>query len=129
MAKRFLLDFEKPLVELEKQIEQIKELARDSEVDVSQQLLQLETLAARRREEIFKSLTPSQKIQVARHPQREMFACFAEAMILEFEKCHTNFSWGRNNISLEKMEFIGAASLKHGFSAIGLDKQPKVLTV
>ncbi len=62
------------------------------------------------------------------NPQREMFACFAEAMILEFEKCHTNFSWGRNNISLEKMEFIGAASLKHGFSAIGLDKQPKVLT-
>ena len=51
MAKRYLLDFEKPLVELEKQIEQIKELARDSEVDVSQQLLQLETLAARRREE------------------------------------------------------------------------------
>ena len=63
------------------------------------------------------------------NPQREMFACFAEAMILEFEKCHTNFSWGRNNISLEKMEFIGAASLKHGFSAIGLEKQPKVLTV
>jgi len=63
------------------------------------------------------------------NPQREMFACFAEAMILEFEKCHTNFSLGRNTISLEKMEFIGAASLKHGFSAIGLDKQPKVLTV
>ena len=63
------------------------------------------------------------------NPQREMFACFAEAMILEFEKCHTNFSWGRNNISLEKMEFIGEASLKHGFSAIGLDKQPKILTV
>ena len=70
MPRRYLLDFEKPLVELEKQIEQIRELARDSEVDVSQQLLQLETLATRRREEIFRSLTPAQKIQVARHPQR-----------------------------------------------------------
>jgi len=70
MARRYLLEFEKPLVELEKQIEQIRQLARDSEVDVSQQLLQLETLATRRREEIFKALTPSQKIQVARHPQR-----------------------------------------------------------
>ena len=39
MQRRYLLDFEKPLVELEKQIEQIRELARDSEVDVSQQLL------------------------------------------------------------------------------------------
>ncbi len=63
------------------------------------------------------------------NPQREMFACFAEAMILEFEKCHTNFSWGRNNITLEKMEFIGAASEKHGFSTIGLDKQKKPLAV
>jgi len=70
MARRYLLEFEKPLVELEKQIEQIRQLARDSEVDVSQQLLQLETLATRRREEIFQALTPSQKIQVARHPQR-----------------------------------------------------------
>ena len=42
MPRKYLLDFEKPLVELEKQIEQIRELARDSEVDVSQQLLQLE---------------------------------------------------------------------------------------
>ena len=70
MARRFLLEFEKPLVELENQIDQIRELAIDSEVDVSQQLLQLETLAARRREEIFNALTPAQKIQVARHPQR-----------------------------------------------------------
>jgi acetyl-CoA carboxylase carboxyl transferase subunit alpha len=70
MARRAQLDFEKPLVELEEQIEQIRQLARDSEVDVSQQLLQLETLATRRREEIFNALTPSQKIQVARHPQR-----------------------------------------------------------
>ena len=70
MARRALLEFEKPLVELEEQIEQIRQLARDSEVDVSQQLLQLETLASRRREEIFRSLTPAQKIKVARHPQR-----------------------------------------------------------
>ena len=53
--RRLLLDFEKPLVDLEEQIEQIRQLARDSEVDVSQQLLQLETLATRRREEIFSS--------------------------------------------------------------------------
>lgn len=54
-------------------------------------------------------------------PRREMFACFAEAMLLEFEGCHTNFSWGRNNITLEKMDFIGQASEKHGFSVIGLN--------
>ncbi len=53
-------------------------------------------------------------------PQRQMFACFAEAMLLEFENCHTNFSWGRNNITLDKMDFIGEASLRHGFSVLSL---------
>ena len=61
-------------------------------------------------------------------PQRQMFACFAEAMLLEFEECHTNFSWGRNNITLEKMDFIGAASVRHGFSTLNLQGQPQAVT-
>ena len=56
-------------------------------------------------------------------PQRQMFACFAEAMILDFEARHTNFSWGRNNITLEAMDWIGAASLRHGFRALALEDQ------
>jgi fatty aldehyde-generating acyl-ACP reductase len=55
------------------------------------------------------------------NPRRQLFACFAEAMLLEFENWHTNFSWGRNNITLEAMEQIGAASIRHGFSVLGLD--------
>ncbi|MDY6896612.1 MAG: long-chain acyl-[acyl-carrier-protein] reductase [Cyanobacteriota bacterium] len=48
-------------------------------------------------------------------PARQLFACFAESMLLEFEKLHTNFSWGRNQITVEKMEQIGEVSVKHGF--------------
>ncbi len=48
-------------------------------------------------------------------PARQLFSCFAESMLLEFEKWHTNFSWGRNHITVEKMEQIGAVSVKHGF--------------
>ncbi|MEY3964736.1 MAG: hypothetical protein RLZZ106_1991 [Cyanobacteriota bacterium] len=54
-------------------------------------------------------------------PQRQMFACFAEAMLLDFEALHTNFSWGRNNITLEAMDRIGEASVRHGFQALGLE--------
>ncbi|KGG07994.1 acetyl-CoA carboxylase carboxyltransferase subunit alpha [Prochlorococcus marinus] len=108
MAKRYLLDFEKPLVELEKQIEQIKELARDSEVDVSQQLLQLETLAARRREEIFKSLTPAQKIQVARHPQRPSTLDFVQMFCDDWIELHGDRNGG------DDMALIGGiGSINH----------------
>lgn len=51
-------------------------------------------------------------------PARQLFACFAESMLLEFEKWYTNFSWGRNQISLDKMEQIGQASVKHGFKPL-----------
>jgi fatty aldehyde-generating acyl-ACP reductase len=51
-------------------------------------------------------------------PSRQLFACFAESMLLEFERWHTNFSWGRNQITVEKMEQIGRASLKHGFTPL-----------
>lgn len=88
MARRALLDFEKPLVELEEQIEQIRQLARDSEVDVSQQLLQLETLATRRRHEIFAALTPAQKIQVARHPQRPSTLDYIQVLCDDFIELH-----------------------------------------
>ena len=88
MPRRPLLEFEKPLVELEQQIEQIRQLARDSEVDVSQQLHQLETLAAKRRLEIFQSLSPSQKIQVARHPHRPSTLDFIQMFCDDWVELH-----------------------------------------
>lgn len=53
-------------------------------------------------------------------PNRQLFACFAESMLLEFEQLHTNFSWGRNEITVAKMEKIGEISLKHGFKPLSL---------
>ena len=88
MPRRPLLEFEKPLVELEQQIEQIRQLARDSEVDVSQQLHQLETLAGKRRQEIFQSLSPSQKIQVARHPHRPSTLDFIQMFCDDWVELH-----------------------------------------
>jgi fatty aldehyde-generating acyl-ACP reductase len=54
-------------------------------------------------------------------PARQLFACFAESMLLEFEKIYTNFSWGRNQISIAKMEQIGEISIKHGFRPLLLE--------
>ena len=51
-------------------------------------------------------------------PARQLFACFAESMLLEFENWHTNFSWGRNQITVANMEKIGQSSIKHGFKPL-----------
>ena len=60
------------------------------------------------------------KIVNMKLPGRQLFACFAESMLLEFEKIYTNFSWGRNQITVEKMEQIGRVSVKHGFKPLAL---------
>ncbi len=60
------------------------------------------------------------KIVNMKLPGRQLFACFAESMLLEFEKIYTNFSWGRNQITVEKMEEIGKVSIKHGFKPLAL---------
>jgi len=109
MARRALLDFEKPLVELEEQIEQIRQLARDSEVDVSQQLLQLETLAARRREEIFRSLSAAQKIQVARHPQRPSTLDYIQLLTDDWIELH-----GDRRGSDDKARRLSQSDAAHG---------------
>ncbi|MFB2771653.1 acetyl-CoA carboxylase carboxyltransferase subunit alpha [Pelatocladus sp. BLCC-F211] len=68
--KPLLLDFEKPLVELESRIDKIRELAKENGVDIGEQISQLEAQAMQLRQGIFSSLSPSQKLQMARHPRR-----------------------------------------------------------
>ncbi|MDE5099495.1 MAG: acetyl-CoA carboxylase carboxyl transferase subunit alpha [Trichodesmium sp. St16_bin4-tuft] len=87
--RKILLDFEKPLAELENRINQIRELAKDcSSVDVSEQIYQLEVKATQLRQEIFSSLSPVQKLQLARHPRRPTSLDYIQAISDEWIELH-----------------------------------------
>lgn len=86
--KPLLLDFEKPLAELATRIEQIRLLAEENGVDVTGQIRQLETRATQLREEIFSSLSPSQRLQVARHPRRPSTLDYIQAISDEWMELH-----------------------------------------
>ena len=86
--KPLLLDFEKPLIELESRIDQIRELAAENGVDVSDQIRQLETRAMQLRQEIFSSLSPSQRLQLARHPRRPSTLDYIQAISDEWMELH-----------------------------------------
>ena len=83
-----LLEFEKPLVELEKRIDQIRNLAAENEVDVSEQIRQLEARAVQLRQEIFTSLSPAQRLQLARHPRRPSTLDYINAISDEWFELH-----------------------------------------
>jgi acetyl-CoA carboxylase carboxyl transferase subunit alpha len=86
--KPLLLDFEKPLAELNTRIDQIRMLAEENGVDVSGQIRQLEARAMQLREEIFTGLSPSQRLQVARHPRRPSTLDYIQAITDEWMELH-----------------------------------------
>jgi acetyl-CoA carboxylase carboxyl transferase subunit alpha len=86
--KPLLLDFEKPLAELTNRIEQIRHLAEENGVDVSNEIRKLEARAMQLREEIFSSLSPSQRLQVARHPRRPSTLDYIQAISEEWMELH-----------------------------------------
>ncbi len=64
------LDFEKPIGELVEQLEKIKHAAQKSGLDVSKSLKELEEKISAKRSDIFKKLSPWQRVQISRHPDR-----------------------------------------------------------
>ena len=64
------LDFERPLVELEKKIEELRQSADAADVNVHREVAALEKRADEMRHQIFSRLTRYQRVQLARHPRR-----------------------------------------------------------
>lgn len=64
------LDFEKPVEELEKELEKLKEMATKSKVDLSKSITELEGNVQEKIIELYGNLTPWQRVQVSRHPDR-----------------------------------------------------------
>ncbi len=98
--KPILLDFEKPLAELDVRIAQVRELAEENDVDVSDQIAQLENRAVQLRQEIFGSLTPAQQLQVARHPRRPSTLDYIQAISDEWLELHGDRSSGIDDLAL-----------------------------
>ena len=81
---RSYLDFEKPLAELEAKIEELRAVQADGEVQVDDEIARLETKAAQTLRDLYAELTPWQKTQVARHPQRPHCLEFVNTLITDF---------------------------------------------
>jgi acetyl-CoA carboxylase carboxyl transferase subunit alpha len=82
---RTYLDFEKPVAELEAKIEELRAMAASGNaVSVTDEIARLESKAAVALKELYSELTPWQKTQVARHPQRPHTVDYIAALISDF---------------------------------------------
>jgi acetyl-CoA carboxylase carboxyl transferase subunit alpha len=82
------LEFEKPIFELEKQIDELKKVADERQLDVGKEIAPLEAKLVELREEIYKSLTPLQRVQVARSNKRPLTDDYLRLCFTDFIELH-----------------------------------------
>jgi acetyl-CoA carboxylase carboxyl transferase subunit alpha len=81
---RAYLDFEKPVAELEAKIDELRSVDMPKSADLSDEIVRLEGRAADALREVYAQLSPWQKMQVARHPQRPHCLDFVKQLIDDF---------------------------------------------
>ncbi|SNS77294.1 acetyl-CoA carboxylase carboxyl transferase subunit alpha [Ekhidna lutea] len=110
-----LLDFEKPISELESKLADMKELAQSSDVNVSDAVTQLEKKILKLKKETFTNLTRWQRVQLSRHPDRPYTLDYIYEMTSDFIELHGDRTvkddkamvGGFGTIGSETVMFIG----------------------
>jgi len=91
---RQFIDFEQPIKDLYEQIEQTKKLAeKNQKIDYSSTVIQLEESIVHKRREITENLTPWQRVQLSRHPDRPYMLKYIEKLTTNFIECHGDRSF------------------------------------
>ena len=83
-----ILDFEKPLYEIQDKVDELKKLSETSGIDVKEQIKLFEKQAQEYKKELYNNLTPAQRIQIARHADRPTFLDYVNLITKDFIELH-----------------------------------------
>ncbi|MDD5634816.1 MAG: acetyl-CoA carboxylase carboxyltransferase subunit alpha [Candidatus Omnitrophica bacterium] len=100
------LDFEKPIIELEKKIKELNKFTSHEKLDLSEEIARLNHRLEKLKKEIFNNLTPWQKVQLSRHPDRPYTKDYIGMIMEEFIEIH-----GDRHFSDDKALIAGLAKL------------------
>lgn len=83
-----VMDFEKPVMEWEQELDKLRELNKNSDLDLTKQIQSFEQQVQEKKKELYSTLKPSQKLQIARHPERPKFLDYVNLMCEDFIELH-----------------------------------------
>lgn len=84
----YVLEFEKPLRDLSAQLQELRQRSLETNVDVDREAREIEAKIEATRREIYSSLTPWQRVQIARHPRRPYALDYVAALCEDFQELH-----------------------------------------
>jgi len=112
------LDFEKPIVELDKRIQELKKFISDKKIDLSSEVKRLEDKLQQLKKDTYGNLTAWQRVQLARHPQRPYTLDYINMIMSDFVELH-----GDRSFADDKAIVAGLAKLdKRKIMVIGHQK-------
>lgn len=83
-----VLEFEKPIMEIQEKIEELKKISLESGMDLNKEIETFEQQAEDYKKDLYSNLSPSQKMQIARHPERPNFLDYVNLMCKDFVELH-----------------------------------------
>lgn len=116
MAGQYL-DFEEPIIELEKKIGELKSLSKNNGIDFSREIRRLHKKANRLKKNLFTSLTRWQRTQFARHPARPYATDYIHLMMRDFIELHGDRCYG------DCHSIVGGIALLEGWSVFVIGHQ------
>jgi acetyl-CoA carboxylase carboxyl transferase subunit alpha len=106
------LEFEKPVIELEKKLEELKNFSSGhKKVNLSSEISRLESKLGQLRKEIYSNLTPWQKVQIARHPQRPYTLDYIGMLMSDFLELHGDRSFSDDSAMVCGLAKLGSQKI------------------
>jgi len=93
MPTNYVLEFEKPIAEIEKKIAELREYSISEDIEIQNEVERLEAKARKLRQETYSKLTRWQRVQLARHPERPYTLDYISRMIDDFVELHGDRSF------------------------------------
>lgn len=87
-TSKLILDFEKPILEIERRIAELRELAMNEDPEIQREIERLEAKSHKLRREIYAKLTRWQRVQLSRHPLRPYTLDFIDRILTDFIELH-----------------------------------------
>lgn len=117
----FTLDFERPVSELENQIRELRQNTSNKNIDISHEIAALEAKVNQMLEDIYKKLSPWERTQLSRHPQRPHAIDYIEKIITDFHEVHGDRRFSDDPSMIAGFGFIDGQKV----AVVGIEKGRK----
>ncbi len=117
----YILDFEKPVQELENQIKELKETGSNPGLDLSIEIKALQTKVNDLVKDIYVNLTPWERVQLSRHPRRPHTIEYIENIFSDFHEVHGDRKFSDDQSMITGFGYLG----EQKFAVIGIEKGRK----